>query len=504
MNDKYDVIIGLEIHAELKTRSKMFCSCDNDAEGKEPNTLVCPICMAHPGTIPIPNKQAIDWTLLTGIALECKINKLSKFDRKNYFYPDIPKGYQISQYDLPFVYDGNMEVGEYNISITRIHLEEDTGKSIHPKNKNYSLIDYNRAGTPLMELVTEPVIPDGETAKKFCQQYQQVLRYLDISDADMEKGQMRCEANVSVQEKGKWKYEGNCEIKTIGNYELSPKVEVKNINSFKAVEKAINYEIERQITAMQDGEKLVQETRGWDEKKNATISQRLKESSADYRYFPEPDIPPINISDKWIENIKKDLVELPVAKKKRFIKQYFFTDDIAEILVSDKNLAQYTEEVVSELRAWIEANGDDWERQQKKLGKSASNWLVGELFKHLKEDNISINEIQISPENFAEFISLVYQEKINSSAAQTILEHMYKNGGDPTVIMNELGLEQIDDSEELESEIKQILSKNKSQVAEYKSGKENVLQFFVGQTMAATKGKAKQKTVIDILKKLLK
>ncbi|MDA3840668.1 MAG: Asp-tRNA(Asn)/Glu-tRNA(Gln) amidotransferase subunit GatB [Patescibacteria group bacterium] len=504
MSDKYDVIIGLEIHAELKTKSKMFCSCNNDAEGKEPNTVVCPICLGHPGTIPIANKQAIEWTILTGLALNCKVNKLSKFDRKNYFYPDLPKGYQISQYDLPFVYDGNMIVGEHDIKITRIHLEEDTGKSTHPKGKNHSLIDFNRGGTPLMEMVTEPVIPDAETAKKFCQQYQQILRYLEISDADMEKGQMRCEANVSVQEKGRWKYEGNCEIKTIGEYKLNPKVEVKNINSFKAVEKAIEYEIKRQISAIEDGDELVQETRGWNEKKNETVSQRLKETSADYRYFPEPDIPPLSISDEWINEIKKDLLELPFAKKERFIEQYFFTEDIADILVSDKKLAQYTEEVITELRAWIDSHGDDWERQQKKLAKSASNWLVGELFKHLKEDNLNITDIKITPENFAEFISLIYLGKINSSAGQTVLEEMYKNGGDPTQIMDNLGLEQIDDSEELESEIKQIISKNESQVAEYKAGKENVLQFFVGQAMAATKGKANPKTVIEILKKLLK
>ncbi len=504
MSDKYDVIIGLEIHAELKTKSKMFCSCDNNALGRAPNTLVCPICLGHPGTIPLANKQAIEWTILTGLALNCRVNKLSKFDRKNYFYPDLPKGYQISQYDLPFVYDGNMEVGEHDIAITRIHLEEDTGKSTHPKGKNHSLIDFNRGGTPLMEMVTEPVIPDASTAKKFCQQYQQILRYLDISDADMEKGQMRCEANISVQEKGKWKYEGNCEIKTIGDYELNPKVEVKNINSFKALERAIEYEIKRQINAIEDNEELVQETRGWNEKKNETVSQRIKETSADYRYFPEPDIPPLEISDEWIEEIKKDLVELPLAKKKRFIEQYFFGDDIAEILVSDKNLAQYTEEVVSELRAWIDSYGDDWERQQKKLAKSASNWLVGELFKHLKEDNLSIKDIQITPENFAEFISLFYLGKINSSAGQTILKEMYKNGGDPTVIMDDLKLEQIDDAEELETAIKQILAKNESQVAEYRAGKENVLQFFVGQSMAASKGKANPKTVIEILKKLLK
>jgi len=503
MNDKYDVIIGLEIHAELKTKSKMFCSCDNNAENKKPNSVVCPVCLGHPGTIPVANKKAIEWTILVGLALDGKINKLSKFDRKNYFYPDLPKGYQISQFDLPFVYDAKLEANGQNIDITRIHLEEDTGKSTHPSGKNYTLIDYNRGGTPLMELVTEPVIKDSLTAKKFCQNYQQVLRYLDVSNANMEKGEMRCEANISLQEKGSWEYNGNGVIDQTTTKALNPKVEVKNINSFKSLERAIEYEIKRQFNALEDGEELVQETRGWDDKKSQTISQRIKETSADYRYFPEPDIPPINISEEWIDEIRKDLLELPRAKKERFVEQYLFTEDIAEILVSDKNLATYTEEVVSELRAWIDSTDDSWERQKNKLAKAASNWLVGELFKHLKEDNLSITDIKISPENFAEFIALVYQDKINSSAAQTILEHMYKNGGDPTVIMNKLGLEQIDNSEELEAEIKQIIAKNDSQVSEYRSGKENVLQFFVGQTMSATKGKANPKKVIEILKKLL-
>lgn len=500
---KYDVIIGLEIHAELKTKSKMFCSCENDSEGKEPNTCVCPICMGHPGCLPVPNKQAIEWTILTGLALHCKVNQLSKFDRKNYFYPDLPKGYQISQFDLPFVYDGFLEIGDEKIAITRIHLEEDTGKLTHPTGKDYSLVDYNRSSTPLMEMVTEPVITDGEQAKKFCQMYQQILRYLKISDADMEKGQMRCEANISLQEKGKWEYRGNCEIVPLGDYKLSPKIEVKNINSFKAVEKAINYEIKRQTEALETGEALVQETRGWNESKSKTISQRKKESSADYRYFPEPDIPPISISPEWIEEIKAHLIELPPAKIKRFIEQYEFDLETSELLTSDKKLADYTEQVISELRAWIDSTGDNWERQKKKLAKAASNWLTSELFKHLKEDNLTIADIKITPENFAELITLVYLDKINSSAGQQILEVMYKKGGDPTDIMTELGLEQIDNDEELEETIKEIITKNPSQAEELRNGKEALLQFFVGQTMAATRGKANPKKVIPLLKKLL-
>ncbi|MFC1678175.1 Asp-tRNA(Asn)/Glu-tRNA(Gln) amidotransferase subunit GatB [Patescibacteria group bacterium] len=506
----YDIIIGMEIHAELKTKSKMFCTCDNDSTKAAPNTNVCPICLGHPGTLPVPNKQAIEWTILAGLALNCHVQELSKFDRKNYFYPDLPKGYQISQYDLPFVYGGYLEIdGDLpaqagKIAITRIHLEEDTGKLTHPQGKKYSLVDLNRAGTPLIEMVTEPVIKDAQAAKKFCQTYQQILRYLDISNADMENGEMRCEANVSVQEKGKWKYLGNCEIQPIGDYQLNPKVELKNINSFKAIEKAIDYEVKRQLKAIRDNEKLVQETRGWDENKGETIRQRVKETSADYRYFPDPDLPPLRIDSQWIEEIKTQLVELPQEKKKRFVEQYNLSDYDADILVSDKDLADYTEEVITELRAWIDSTGDDWERQKKKLAKTVANWLISELFKHLKEENKTIKDINITPENFAELVSLVYQEKINSSAGQKILEVMYKKGGDPSNIMTELGLEQMDNTEELNNIIHNIIKKNPKQVEEFKAGKDAVLQYFVGQTMAATKGKANPKKVIEILKDFLK
>jgi len=352
-------------------------------------------------------------------------------------------------------------------------------------------------------MVTEPVIKSAAEAKKFCQVYQQILRYLKISDADMEKGQMRCEANISVQEKGKWKYNGHCEIKPVKDYKLNPKIEVKNINSFKAVEKAIEYEIKRQTEAIKDGEKLIQETRGWNENSGKTFRQRVKETSADYRYFPEPDIPPIKISPKQIAKIKKSLIELPLAKNKRFREQYDFDANTADILVADKNLADYAEKVISELRAWIDSNGDNWERQKKKLAKAASNWLISELFKYFKNGE-TIKNIKITPENFAELITLVYQGKINSSTGQKILKIMYKKGGDPTNIMADLGLEQIDDSAELEKIINSILKKNKAQVEQYKKGKTNVMQFFVGQTMAKTHGKANPKVVIEILKKLLK
>ena len=505
---KYDVIIGLEIHAELKTNSKMFCACDNDAEGKAPNTTVCPICLGHPGTLPVPNKQAIDWTILTGLALHCKINRLSKFDRKNYFYPDLPKGYQVSQYDQPLCYGGYLEIGDDNINITRIHLEEDTGKSWHFKDEDYTLLDFNRAGTPLMELVTEPVIKSAADAKKFCQAYQQILRYLEVSNADMEKGEMRCEANISVQAAGTWEYKNGQIIpkkKGVLNKicQLNPKVEVKNINSFRSVEKAINFEIARQIEVLKSGGIITGETRGWNENKNTTVSQRLKETSADYRYFPEPDIPPLKIDDNWLADLQAELPELPLAKKRRFIKEYNFNEDTAEILVSDKKLADWTENVVSELDAWIEANGDEEARQEKRLAKTAGNWIVSELLKHLNANNQTITDLKISAENFAELICLIYQEKINSSVGQRILDIMYKDGGDPTDIMGELHLEQLDNTEELEETVKKIIAANPIQLAEYRKGKTNIIQFFIGQAMAETQGKANPKILKELLNKLL-
>jgi aspartyl-tRNA(Asn)/glutamyl-tRNA(Gln) amidotransferase subunit B len=495
---KYDVIIGLEIHAELKTKSKMFCSCLNNPEEKKQNQNVCPICLGHPGTLPVPNWQAIKDTILIGLALAGRINRVSKFDRKNYFYPDLPKGYQISQYDLPFVYQACLELDREKIDITRIHLEEDTGKLLHEADS--TTIDFNRAGTPLVELVTEPVIKDAESAKRFCQKYQQILRYLEVSDADMEKGQMRCEVNISLQERKKWEYK-NGKILAKGRYKLNPKIEVKNINSFKAVEKAINYEIERQTKALDKGEKLYQETRGWNETKGQTISQRKKEDSADYRYFPEPDIPAIKFSFNDIENLKARLVELPEKKKKRFKKEYKLNDDLIERLTADKKTANWFEEVISELRNWEEDNGDDWERQNQKLSLSAANWIISELFRYLPGQQIE--KIKITPENMAELICLVYNGTITYSTGQKILEIMFKKGGDPSHIIDELDLKQLDNDVELEKIIKTVIAKNPSQAEEYKQGKTALFQYFVGQTMAVTKGKANPKTVAEILKKLL-
>lgn len=500
---KYEAIIGLEIHAELATKSKMFCSCDNNSDNKKANTNVCPICLGHPGTLPVPNKSAIEAVIACGLALDCKINLKSKFDRKNYFYPDLPKGYQISQFDLPLAYSGFLNLGSDKIEITRIHLEEDTGKSTHPKGSDYTLIDFNRAGTPLMELVTDPVIKDASQAKDFCQKFQQILRYLEISQADMEKGEMRCEANVSLQEIGKFKNK-NGVITPLKKYKLNNKVEVKNINSFRSLEKAINYEIKRQESELESGQEIIAETRGWDENKNKTVSQRVKESSADYRYFPEPDIPPINIDGKWLAKIKASLPELPDNKIKRFQQEYGLKAEMAETLCATKELSHFTEQVISELNAWIEANGDDPRRQDKKLAQIASNWLSGELLKHLKLNKENITDLRLTAENFAELVCLIYQNKVNSSAGQIILDIMYKNGGDPTDIMRDLSLEQLDSRSDLEETIKNILIKHPSQVADYKSGKLNIIQFLLGQVMAQTKGKANPTLAKEILQDLLK
>jgi len=492
---KYDIIIGLEIHTELKTKSKMFCSCDNDSEGKTANTVVCPICLGHPGTLPNPNQKAIETTILIGLALNGNINQISKFDRKNYFYPDLPKGYQISQYDLPLVYNGVLEFDDVKIPITRVHLEEDTGKLTHPNGTDYTLIDFNRAGTPLVEMVTEPLIPDATTAKKFCQKYQQILRYLDASDADMEKGQMRCEANVSVQAEGSWQYiDGR--IDPIGDNKLNPKVEVKNINSFRSLEKAINYEIDRQTKAIENGEPILQETRGWDDNKNCTVSQRIKESSADYRYFPEPDIPPIIISDELLANLKMQLTELPENKKNRFIHEYELRAEMAETLINDKDLASWYEAVISELNAWILSQGDSFERQEQKLSTLAGNWTTSEL---LKYDSAK----RPSAADFAKLMLLLYGNKINSSAGQIILKEMINTKKDPEELMTALNLEQIGAGDELEEIIKNIISANPEQTATYKNGKLGILQYFVGQVMAKTKGKANPEIVLSLLKKHL-
>ncbi len=504
----------MEVHVELKTASKMFCDSKNGLGlEREPNVNICPVCTGQPGTLPVPNAEAIKFVQMAGLALGCELKLETKFDRKNYFYPDLPKGYQISQYDQPLCEKGKLKInparnaslvrnasrsdasghsdagGGKEIGITRIHLEEDTGKLIHPKGVDYTLVDFNRAGVPLMELVTEPDIESGEEARIFCQKLQQICRYLGISDADMEKGMMRCEANISLYKKGANKLSGT-------------KVEVKNINSFKFVEKAINYEIERQTEVLERGEKIIQETRGFDNNKGITVSQRTKESAHDYRYFPEPDIPPLKFTKEYVADLKKHLPELPEAKAKRIGREYKLPDNDVEIIISQKELADYFEEVVSELREKI--NCKEFEADEAKSIKLAANYIITELRKHLAEHGHGIKDMEITPENYAELICFVASGRINSSAAQTVLAQMYKTGGDPSQIIEEKNLAQVSDEGELEKIIGEIIAKNQKSVEDYKNGKENALKFLIGQVMAATKGKANpqivQKMLVDKLK----
>ncbi|HPN54418.1 MAG TPA: Asp-tRNA(Asn)/Glu-tRNA(Gln) amidotransferase subunit GatB [Candidatus Moranbacteria bacterium] len=487
--EKYKATIGMEVHVELKTDSKMFCSCKNAlGHEKEPNIHICPVCSGQPGTLPVPNQQAIEFVQLAGLALNCELNLKSKFDRKNYFYPDLPKGYQISQYDQPLCGKGHININGKEIGITRIHLEEDTGKLIHPKGADHTLVDFNRAGVPLMEMVTEPDIENGEEARLFCTKFQQICRYLGISDADMEKGNMRCEVNLSLYKEGEDKLSGT-------------KVEVKNINSFKFVEKAINYEIERQSEILEKGEKVVQETRGWDSVKNVTVSQRKKESAHDYRYFPEPDIPPMEFNDGYVENLKMKLPELPSAKEKRFASEYGLSEADVLILTAQSDLAEYFEQVIGEVKEKI--NSHEIESSEEKTVKLAVNYIVSELRKHLMENNHNIRDIRISPENYAEFVGIVADGKINSSAAQTVLKEMYHTGGDPSQIIEDKNLAQMEDAEELEAVVQKVIDNNEKSVQDYKSGKQNALQFMMGQVMKETGGKAHPMKVIEILKNKL-
>ena len=490
----------MEIHVELKTDSKMFCACKNDPElGKDPNSNICPVCTAQPGTLPVANQKAIEFVQKAGLALNCDLRKISKFDRKNYFYPDIPKGYQISQYDQPLCEKGWVDIddpvksddhgaGGKIIGITRIHLEEDTGKLTHPRGADYSLVDFNRAGVPLMELVTEPDIESGKEARLFCQKIQQIFRYLNISNAEMEKGQMRCEVNISLHKEGEERLSGT-------------KVEVKNISSFKFVEKSIYFEIKRQTEMLEKGEEIIQETRGWNDAKGETVSQRKKESAHDYRYFPEPDIPPLKFDDDYIESLRSKLPELPNAKMKRLLEEYMISKENAEVIVSDKDLASYFENVVSEIRE--KKTSGEISSDDNKLLKLASNYIVSELQKHLVKNFETIKDVKITPENYAELVGIVADGKINSSAAQKVLEEMYKTGGDPSQIIESKNLSQMSDDSELEKIVLEILEKNPQSIEDYKSGKKNALQFLMGQTMKKTQGKANPQMVIKILKSKL-
>lgn len=489
---KYEPVIGMEIHFELKTKSKMFCSCANNPEEEIPNKNICPICTGQPGTLPTINKKAIESVIKAGLAIDCEIAKFSKFDRKNYFYPDLPKGYQISQYDMPLCRNGFLEVNGKKIRVNRIHMEEDTGKLTHPTGAGYSLVDLNRSSVPLAELVTEPDIRSSVEAKEFCKQLQLIVRCLGISDGDMEKGHMRCEVNISLRPEGQEKF--------------GTKVEVKNLNSFKAVERSIEYEMKRQAEVLDEGGTIVQETRGWDENKQATFSQRKKEEAHDYRYFPEPDLPPMDLTKEAgvfdIEALRNSIPELPAQKKNRLINQYGLPEESARIFSEDLDLANMFEDTVSELEAWIEAKCIDCEVTEK-LTKLTANYMLTELQKLLYAAGKGVKDCSISKENFAEFITIIFEGRVSSSGAQELLKEMFETGGDPSDILDAKGLTQVSDESAIEKIVDAVIANNEKSVLDYRSGKQNAMGFLVGQVMKESKGSANPQVAADILKKKL-
>ncbi|GAB6188912.1 Asp-tRNA(Asn)/Glu-tRNA(Gln) amidotransferase subunit GatB [Marinitoga arctica] len=474
---KYKTTIGLEIHTQLLTKTKAFCSCSANAFESEPNSNICPVCTGQPGALPVFNEEALNLGIKAAIALNAKINEYSRFDRKNYFYPDLPKGYQITQYFYPLANNGYIEIDGKKIRIQRMHLEEDSGKMFHEgedlENASYSYVDYNRSGIPLIEIVTEPDIESPEEARKFMEKLRNILRYAEISSGDMEKGALRCDANISITDTEK-------------NIQ-SNRVEVKNINSFKFVEKALEYERNRIIELMEKGENIPQETRGWNFSTKSTFSMRSKEEEADYRYFPEPDIPPIIVTQEKIEEIKKTMPEMIDEKAKRFIKEYKIKEYDAEILAGDKELASYFEEAVKNV----------------KNPQFVSNLIITDLMREMNKNNVELKDVKIKSEHYTELEDLITSGKISTKIAKDVFIEMFKNGKMPSEIVKEKGLEQIDDDSVIEEIAKKIIENNQKQYQQYKNGKTKLFGFFVGQVMKETKGKANPQKANEIVKKLL-
>lgn len=473
--ENYEAVIGLEIHAQLLTDSKLFCSCST-AFGLGDNESTCPVCTGMPGSLPVLNKRALEFSIRTGLALGCSIREKSVFARKNYFYPDLPKGYQISQYEEPLC-----EKGEINffvngkakrVGITRAHMEEDAGKSTHAGNE--TLVNLNRSSIPLLEIVSDPDIRSAEEAAEYARVVRSILQYIEVCDGNLEEGSMRCDCNVSVRKKGEPKF--------------GTKVELKNINSFRFVEKAIQFEIERQIDAIEHGEKIIQETRLYDSDKNRTFSMRTKEEAQDYRYFPDPDLLAVQADRNLIEEIRRGLPELPLAREERFQKEYGLPQYDAHILTSSKAMAEYFETVA----------------KVSKNPKSASNWIMSELVRELNNSKKEVQQSPVSAKELAQLILLIDAGTISGKIAKTVFEEMYKTGKAPDAIVHEKGLVQVLDSSAVEAWVTEVIEKNASQVQEYRSGKEKLFGFFVGQVMKTSKGKANPDLVNQILQKKLK
>ncbi|MCD6567514.1 MAG: Asp-tRNA(Asn)/Glu-tRNA(Gln) amidotransferase subunit GatB [Dehalococcoidia bacterium] len=469
----YETVIGLEVHAQLLTRSKMFCSCNADYASAPPNTHVCPVCLGMPGVLPVINKKAVEYTIMTALALNCTIPEYTKFDRKNYSYPDLVKGYQISQYDYPISEHGWLTIdsngAKKKINITRVHLEEDVAKSQH--REGYSLIDMNRSGVPLMETVSEPEMRSPEEARDYLVKLRSILRYLGVSNGNMEEGSFRCDANIS--------------LRPSGSTELGGKVELKNLNSFKAVYQALQYEVKRQTAVLEEGGTIAQETRGWADDKGITVTQRSKEYANDYRYFPEPDLPPLFLDRAWIKEIHDGLPELPEARKERFMTQYCLSLSDASILTSSRTMADYFEDSVRLM-------GPD-------RAKLISNWIQGDFSRLLNAVGIEIESAKISPEELVEMLTLVDKGTLNGPAAKVVFEEMFHTGKKASAIVEEKKLSQISDAAEIKKEVQQAMSGNPRAVSDYRSGKESALAFLTGQVMRATRGRANPSLVREIL-----
>ncbi len=476
MDKRYKPVIGLEIHVQLNTRTKAFCDCSADVFELEPNTSICPVCTGQPGALPVPSEEMFLLGTKLGLALNCKINTYSRFDRKNYFYPDLPKGYQITQFFYPLAEHGYLEVNGKKVRIRRIHLEEDAGKLFHAGDSiteaEHSLVDMNRCGIPLAEIVTEPDIESPEEARIFMEKLRSIVRYINVSTGDMEKGAMRCDANISV-------------IDTLTGKQ-SNKVEVKNMNSFKFVEKALQYEYERIIDLMEKGLEVEKETRGWNLSTKTTVSMRSKEEAHDYRYFPEPDIPPIILTQNYIENVKNNLEELPDQRLDRFVIEYKLSEKEAWVLVEDKQIADFYEEVVKKVNE----------------PKEVANWFLTELFRLFGE--YGQEKLSVTSDTFVEIIELVKNGTISRNMAKEVFQESVLSGKLPKQIVEEKGLKQVDDSSLIEEVAKKVIESHPQQVETFKAGKEGLFGFFVGQVMKELKGKANPKTVNDVLNKLLR
>jgi aspartyl-tRNA(Asn)/glutamyl-tRNA(Gln) amidotransferase subunit B len=470
----YQPVIGLEVHVELKTKSKIFCACST-LFGGEPNTSVCPVCLGLPGTLPVLNQRVVELAILAGLALNCKIASFSKFVRKNYYYPDLPKNYQISQSDLPIANNGYLEI-EVNgikraIGINRVHMEEDAGKLIH--EGSHSFIDYNRSCVALIEIVTEPDLRSAEEAKTYLEHLKQILQYIDVSDCKMEEGSLRCDANISIM--------------PVNSAKLGTKTEIKNMNSFRAVQKAIEYEINRQIEEVKAGGKIIQETRAWDENKGITFSMRSKEQAQDYRYFPDPDLVPLVIEGSWLEKLRQSLPELPQARKERLIRDYELPLYDAGVITSSKALADFFDQ---SLALYPDP-------------KIVSNWVMGELLRLLNANNLEIAEVKITPQGLAEMLKLIENNTISGKLAKIVFEEMFINGKEPAEIIKEKGLIQISDAGEIAAVVNQVLAANQTVIEDYKAGKEKAFSYLVGQVMKETKGKANPALVNRLLKEHL-